>query len=63
MNAPIYAPAAMRLNRTEGKGSRRRDAYINQEEFQTSNGVESTEKGLRCAIDMATRFGHFHHCI
>ena len=44
------------------KGSHRRDAYHNQEEFETINGDEAlTENRLRRAHDLPNRYGHFHH--
>ena len=44
------------------KGCHRRDAYHNQEEYETINGEEQfTENRLRSAHGLPNRYGHFHH--
>jgi hypothetical protein len=44
------------------KGCHRRDAYHNQEEFETIAGeFKFTENRLRTAHNLPNRYGHFHH--
>ena len=57
----VHVHRAQRGNLTP-KGCHRRDAYHNQEEYETINGQEEfTENRLRAAHGLPNRYGHFHH--